>query len=416
MPNTDHVINESHPDWKAFNGKAAEGVVFTNFAYEQRDEEMQAMADSMPKGYELFLMTDHVQDSKEASFRCAAFVNHLTKEIVFATAGSRFGLHQEGVHDLMDDALLVAQGKPRKMNPAQILNDMTLDSLGEVAKDYNFHYTGHSLGAAMAEMQAADMDIQLTKRGFKRPEDREQITAVTFENPGTKSILEKMYEDAGLPKESVGKLNFCEFQNRGNIINSLNEQAGRTYLIVPNSQTERNPTMIQMIFEVIEKYTSDISPMLGKVFSLLAPGGLDNSLISDHSLANFDEVFVQRAGNVQKNGNIISLEEAYSGIKPIQHDAQIVEKISSIQAVNGNIGKQEFSMNKLSPETGNLDRIVFSKSELNAAINNLKKPESRAVLSNADKVKQKISPKEEIQPSHKLPSAKEIVSPGIVRK
>jgi len=414
MPNTEHVINESHPDWKAFNGKAAEGVVFTNFAYQQKDEEMQAMADSMPKGYELFLMTDHVQDSKEASFRCAAFVNQTTKEIVFATAGTRFGMHQEGAHDLMDDALLVAQNKPRKMNPAQILNDMILDSLGDAAKDYNFHYTGHSLGAAMAEMQAADMDIKLTKQGFKRPEDREQITAVTFENPGTKAILEKMYEEAGLPKESVEKLNFCEFQNRGNIINSLNEQTGRTYLIVPNSQTERNPSMIQMVFEVVAKYASEIGPMLGKAFSLLAPGGVDSSLISDHSLSNFDEVFVQQAGKVKKEGQLISLEEAYTGIKPIQHDAEIVEKITLIQAVNGNIGKKEFSMNKLIPGEDKLDRIVFSKSELNAAMNNLKKPEPRVVLSNADKVKQKIGPKE-IQPSHKLPSAKEIVNPGIVR-
>ena len=414
MPNTEHVINESHPDWKAFNGKAAEGVVFTNFAYQQKDEEMQAMADSMPKGYELFLMTDHVQDSKEASFRCAAFVNQTTKEIVFATAGTRFGMHQEGAHDLMDDALLVAQNKPRKMNPAQILNDMILDSLGDAAKDYNFHYTGHSLGAAMAEMQAADMDIKLTKQGFKRPEDREQITAVTFENPGTKAILEKMYEEAGLPKESVEKLNFCELQNRGNIINSLNEQTGRTYLIVPNSQTERNPSMIQMVFEVVAKYASEISPMLGKAFSLLAPGGVDSSLISDHSLSNFDEVFVQQAGKVKKEGQLISLEEAYTRIKPIQHDAEIVEKITLIQAVNGNIGKKEFSMNKLIPGEDKLDRIVFSKSELNAAMNNLKKPEPRVVLSNADKVKQKIGPKE-IQPSHKLPSAKEIVNPGIVR-
>jgi hypothetical protein len=68
---------------------------------------------------------------------------------------------------------LIAQKKPAKMNPAQILNDMILDSLGEQAKDYKFHYTGHSLGAAMAEMQAVDMDIKLQQKGLNKPGEKD---------------------------------------------------------------------------------------------------------------------------------------------------------------------------------------------------------------------------------------------------
>ncbi len=77
------------------------------------------------------------------------------------------------------------------MNPAQILNDMILNSLGDPAKDNKFHYIGHSLGAAMAEMQAADKDIKLMQKGLKQEENHEQITTGTFQNPGTKVILKK---------------------------------------------------------------------------------------------------------------------------------------------------------------------------------------------------------------------------------
>ena len=314
------TITESHPDWRAFNGRAAEGVLFTNFAYKQDDVQMQELADSIPEGYELFMMTDHVKDTNEASFRCVAFVNQETKDITFATAGTRLGLDQKGIHDIEDDIRLFDHNKPKKFKPAQALNDMILDSLGDAAMEYKFHYTGHSLGAAMAEMQAADMDIKLTKKGLKRVDDIDQVTAVTFENPGTNKILKRMYEKAGLPKENLKKLNLCEFNNRNNVINSFAKQAGRTYEIVPNSQKERNPSVIQMVFEVIAKYASKISPMLGKVFSLLAPGGIDHNLVRDHSLTNFNEVFVQKAGNVKQSGHVISLEEAYSGVKPIQYD------------------------------------------------------------------------------------------------
>ncbi len=411
---TDEVVKKSHPDWKSFKGKAAQGVVFTNFAYKQTDEEMQAMAESMPEGYELFLMTDHVEDSKEASFRCAAFVNQETREIVFATAGTRPGLDQKGVDDLYDDVLLVAQEKPRKMNPAQILNDMILDSLGDAAKDYKFHYTGHSLGAAMAEMQAADMDIKLTQKGFKQEGNREQITAVTFENPGTKVILEKMYEDAGLPKENVKKLNLCEFNNRNNIINSLNEQAGHTYTIVPHSQEARNPSMAQMVFEVVAKYVAELSPMLGKALSLLAPGGIDTSLAGDHSLSNFDEVFVKQEGSIKNSeGQMVSLEEAYSGVKPVEYDSGVADKISSMKIENGNIGKQEFSMNKLNPETGKLDRLVFSHQEVKVAMNSLRQaiPKKGSI---AERVRQEMSLGKEV-PALKLPTAGEIANSGTVR-
>ena len=372
MSKTAQVVKKSHLDWQAFNGKAAQAVVFSNYAYSQEDKEMQALADQVPEGYELFLMTDHVKEVGEASFRCVAFMNQNTKEIVFATAGSRFGMDEKGIADIYDDALMVAHNKPRKMNPAQILNDMVLDSLGDKAKEYKFHYTGHSLGAAMAEMQAADMDIKLTKNGLKAEGKgtKDQISAVTFENPGTKPMIEKMYEEAGLPKENISKLNFCEFNNRKNMINSLNEQTGRTYTIVPHSQKERNPSLTQMVFEVVSKIVgSEISPLLGKAIGLLAPGGILDDLKSEHTLDNFNEVFVQKEGKVKgKEGEVISLEEAYTGVKPVKYDKDTAEELSKLKKENGDIGKQTLSMTNTDSITGKITRLVFGNEELKKAL------------------------------------------------
>ncbi len=414
------VISEDHQDWRAFSNQAHNGVLFTNFAYKGTDEKMQEAAKQIPPGYEMFLMSDHVTDSNEASFRCVAFLNKETKEIVFATAGTRPHFNKKGRDDLYDDALLVAQSKPAKMNPAQILNDMILDSLGEQAKDYKFHYTGHSLGAAMAEMQAIDMDIKLQKRGLKNPGEKDQITAVTFENPGTKPIVEKMYKEAGLPENSAKKLNFCVFNNRKNIINSLNEQSGTVYTIIPHSQKERNPTLVQMVFEVVAKYASEITPLLGKVFSLLAPGGIGMELPSDHSLSNFNKVFVQKAGKVKdKEGNIISMQEAYTQIKPIEYEENLASKIKNLQQTEKTTGKVEFSMDKFDEATGKLDRITFSRAELEKATkvdqvkdlssNEKTKFTSRFSLKPQQNIAKQIisSRTESLSPNLKLPSAKQ---------
>ena len=413
--NTNRIINELHPDWKAFSGKAAKGVLFTNFAYKNTDKKMQELASSMPPNYELFLMTDHVEDVKEASFRSVAFINYEAKEIVFATAGTRAGLNMTGVNDLIDDALLVVQKKPRKMNPAQILNDMILDSLGDAAKDYKFHYTGHSLGAAMAEMQAADMDIKLTQRDYKKENDLAQITAVTFENPGTKKILEKMYEKAGLPKKCVNNLNLCEFNNRKNVINNLNTQAGRTYTIIPDSQKEK--TLMSMVLEVVAKYLPKLIPILKPIFKLCNLVGLHFDVISDHKLGNFNEVFVQGKGSVKQDGQVVALEKAYTDIQPVEYDVQIANKISSMKIQHGNIGKQKFSMSKMNPDTNSLDCVVFSLDEVKAAKKGWKNIISQKRGSIANKIKQEIKSKKSLPSASKfkLPTISEITNLHILK-
>jgi hypothetical protein len=420
MSNTHQIITSSHSDWRVFYGKAERAVFFSNYAYSQKDKEMQELANKIPQGYELFLMTDHVNEVGGASFRCVAFMNQNTKDIVFATAGSRFGLDKKGIADAYDDLRLAFHSKPRKMNPAQILNNIILDSLGEQAKDYKFHYTGHSLGAAMAELQAADMDIKLTKKNLKSDQDFNQISAVTFENPGTKPIIEGMYKNADLPKENISKLNFCEFNNRKNIINSLNEQTGRTYTIIPYSQKERNPSLIQMVFGFVAKtVSSHISSIIGKAFGLLGVGGIFDNLQAEHSLNNFNEIFVKKEGKIKTTGgHITSMEEAYSNIKPLKFDQEIAEELFKLKEKNGNIGKQQFSMTQFDAATGKLIRIVFSNEELSKVANELVVQKKSNHTSMVDRMMQDRSKKLEInkgKTTMELPTAQDQLKSGLSR-
>lgn len=420
MANEYEVIAKDSADWKIFNNKAAEGVLFTNFAYKATDKTMHSLANSLPPSYKLLLMTDQVEVLKEASFRCAVFVDELSKEVVCATAGTRLGLTRKGMDDVMDDLLLALRREPLKMNPARSLNAHILSHLGDDAKEYKFTYTGHSLGAAMAEMQAVDMDIQLESKGIKKSKD--QITSVTFDNPGAKNILKQMYRSAEIADNQIKKrMNICEFNNRKNIINSAAKQAGNTYTIVPHSQTERNPSLLQMVCNVILQKLAVVYPIIVKFINLLLPGGVGTNFADDHSMSKFNEVFVEKKGDIMKGNKIISLEEAYTGIKPVIYDKEVVDMIRLNGQKNNTridkvqVGVPEFSMSKVKKNSKfvNLDRIVFSAEEASIARDQLKTNQKNKSKEQSSSLAEKYSVKKHKKLSkNNLPTLKEALAPA----
>ncbi|MDG1436353.1 MAG: hypothetical protein P8P83_00995 [Rickettsiaceae bacterium] len=420
MANEYEVIAKDSAYWKIFNNKAKEGVLFTNFAYKAADKTMHALADSLPPNYELLLMTDQVKGLKEASFRCVVFVDKLSKEVVCATAGTRLGVTRKGMDDVMDDLLLSLKKQPLKMNPARRLNNRILNHLGDEAKEYKFTYTGHSLGAAMAEMQAVDMDIQLESKGIKKGKD--QITSVTFENPGAKNILKQMYRSAKIADNQIKKrMNICEFNNRKNVINNLDKQAGNTYTIVPHSQTETNPSLLQMVCEVILQKFAEIYPIIAKFINLLLPGGVGTNFVDDHKLSKFHEVFVEKKGDIMRGDKVISLEEAYTGIKPVIYDKKVVDMIrlnrqknnTSIDKVQ--VGVPEFSMSevKKNSKSDELDRIVFSAKEASAAMDQLKTNQKNKNKKHPpSRAKKYFVKRHERLSKNKIPALKEALAPA----
>lgn len=404
MSSSKKVINESYENWRYFENKITESAIFSNFAYKQEDKQMQDLANSLPKGYELFLMTDHMKELDQFEFRSVAFINYNTKEIIFATSGTRLDFEAKMINDLYDDFLLATHEIPNKMKPAGQLNDIIIDSLGKDASEYKFHYTGHSLGGFMAEMQAADLDIKLRKKGLKT--DENQISAITFENPGSKPLLEKIYEESGLPKDDFKKLNLIEFNNRKNIINSANAQAGQTYTIIPNSQENPEKTTIQLMCEFLANSLIEIAPMLSRVFTILAVQGNNFYLMQEHSMDNFNEVFVQKEGRIKDSkGEVVSFMEASTGLKPVKYDQQVANDVLDLKTANGNIGKQKFVMNNFDPKTEKLEKLIFSTEELKKALS------TKGYRSEVNSFSKKSNKENFLKPeAQKIPTATEVLS------
>lgn len=189
---------------------------------------------------ELVLFTDELLSNEAAHanhYRAALFVNNETKEIKVVTAGTRM---EEGTEiqksDLLDDTMLAAAQLPSKFKAAQALNEMIIENFGKDLAGYTIHYTGHSLGAALSDMAAADMALRLKNADMLQ---KGKVSSTTFDNPGVKEIVAKM-----LPKDfNTSKLkemvHFEAYNNRDNFINTMGSQMDEKYDITPSTLESR---------------------------------------------------------------------------------------------------------------------------------------------------------------------------------
>jgi len=304
----------------------ADCVTCASIAYKKDKEAIDQLVTDLPEWCEIIAESwKEGEGASQYSFQSVVIINHQTKEIVFATAGTR----SDNMHDIHDDLRLLAGTHPKKKTPAEKFNLHVLQKFkkeGIDISEYNMTFTGHSLGAVMAQIQAADMDIYLQKAdSHRKTNTKPAITSITFENPGAKEIIEQIYEKAGFAKDAYKKLNFKVFNNRKNIINNLNLQAGEVLLIVPDKQKQRTPNPVQLLFELLEKLTSLTSRILSKIMAIFAPGGIGKELEKDHRLKNFKKIFNEGKGVVMQNGRAISTHKGTEGLELLKYDAKFVE-------------------------------------------------------------------------------------------
>lgn len=229
---------------------AARDIQLVEFAYKfekgKTEDEKKAAYDVLPEGVELMMVTEFMEDTKDHDYRCAVFKNSKTKEIIFANAGTR-----ANVEDLLADLRLGVGRVPWKGKGSRKTNEMVLASLGEDAANYQFHYTGHSLGAAMADIAASDMAVQLKRQGIS---PKGKVATVSFDNPGTKDIAERAYtqEIPPIPKEECEQdIEFNQINNRPNLVNTVNKQVGREHRIVLDDDRGKIRKVLDAIFQPI---------------------------------------------------------------------------------------------------------------------------------------------------------------------
>jgi hypothetical protein len=222
-------------------------------------------------------------------------------------------------------------------------------------KGYEIDYTGHSLGAVLADCAAADMYLQMSTRGVDTKSC--SISSTTFDNPGALTPVKRLCANHDVPFEKVqNAIKYKVFNNRENFINTLDKQVGEKYQIIPDGQKPRNG--FSMMLAWIAKKVRFVIPK--KIIKFLSFGNL-SSQARDHSISNFNDVLVEGKGVVKaKRGKLMTMEEATTGIEPLELDDEWFEQLKTSKAPDKKSPEPEFSMTK------NGERIEFSKKELEA--------------------------------------------------
>ena len=92
--------------------------------------------------------------------------------------------------------------------------------------------------------------------------------------------------------------------------------------------------------------------------------------MSDHSLANFKNVIVEKQGHlVSKSGKKISLDEAITGFEPIQYDQKIFDYLKREEKYDAEMGRPPIvkSDRKFSMTNEQGERVEFSPNQVTKA-------------------------------------------------
>ena len=321
---------------------------FAEKAGDSTKAELEAIAKKLPPEYEMIMCTDYMDDTKEHGYRAMVFINNQTKEIIVASSGTRFGMHEAGRSDLYSDACVMMSKKPPKMKSIETLNSMILDNLGNKAAEYKIHYTGHSLGASLSDLAAADMALKCRKRGINlgKPGEGQKISTMTFENPGSKKIIKKMYKKAGISfNEYSQDVDYKGVNNKRNLINQATSPAGQMWEIVPDGQNNE-ANLAQKAAVYLARKLNRILPVISRVLETFAMGGIIKQM-KTHSLQHFDEVLCNSTGIVQNSPEMPKrakwwLSELVTRCKKVCCRKTVESKIVDMKESKGDIGQQEF--------------------------------------------------------------------------
>lgn len=287
---------------ESLRAKAKKGLIFTQIAYKDSNQDYEDY-DITPiqnrgdlegvnaEKKQIFVIYSDEMDAGKFEYRSAIFIDNDTKEVVVANAGTRLGVNKKGFYDVADDMRLIFNKEPAKIKQAKEVNKKIIELLGDDIEDYNISYTGHSLGAAIADIQAAYMDVELQNLGKKAKD----IATTTFDNPGAGNFVDKIYATSFKNRNVI----FNTFNNRENFINTLAPQAGNLFEIQPSDQKDLNwveklfALMMDFICKKLKNWDVKVIIKICKFFSR----GSIKTQLDGHKLSHFEKVFVDEKGD-----------------------------------------------------------------------------------------------------------------------
>lgn len=338
---------------KSAKKELAKKVLAADAAYERKEDDLDfpSQVDELfPDGGRL-LFSEEFEETAEHKFRATAFLDKENKKLTYAIAGTRADQGSgKAIADLFDDFLLAIGKKPKKIDPLKKFNDKVLEMVPpSQLKNYDINFTGHSLGAVLSDYAAADMYLKMKDGGTNLP----QISSTTFDNPGARRLVKKRCKEAGAKIDDLTKdVEYKAFNNRKNFINTLNKQVGEKYTIVPDRQ-EKVSGFHLMCGWLAKRCPI---PVVRRFFKYLSFGKIAQQL-AEHSLKNFDNVLVKNKGKVKKDGRLMTVEEAATGIETLEYDQELFNKLQELD--HNNVQKNQFSM-----ESPDGNRVECSKGQL----------------------------------------------------
>lgn len=442
--------------------KAARGVIATKAAYKKERYEALDRISLLNIDLPEILDSEIILGTRKDKFRASIVLDRKNKKIIYAIAGTRINQgYQNRNADLKDDAKLALRLNPSKLKSLIEFNSFLIDEVMGAAEEgykrkiasenikgfddenlerqkllikqhgfnksdlakarakalegYEIDFSGHSLGAVLADCAAADMHLQLESRSVN-PEYC-KISSITFDNPGAITPVKKICNKANKSLSEVrSTIDYKAFNNRDNFINTMDQQVGEKYQIIPDGQKARSG-FANMCAWIAKKLPL---PVIKHVFKFLSFGRIGKQM-EEHSLSNFDNVLVQGLGVVKgKDGTVMTMEEASTGTEPLEYNRELFDNISSTQALD----KAKFSMTNPDGE-----RVEFSKAQLKEAyeaVQSEKKLPKSFITGFASKIstksfskfkKQEDMPgKYEHSKAHKKRSAEQVLLKDISRK
>jgi hypothetical protein len=341
--------------------KVKNGLLYSNFIYTTEDEKVDDFKKDFPENCEIFLYSDHFDETNLYEYRCAVIIDPINKTVNLANAGTRPSLNSKGAYDLFDDARLTLGYLPKKLEPASKLNDIILhniEALGGNLKEWNFNYTGHSLGAVMANVGAADMAIKLKEKGALQ---EGMVSSLGFDNPGAKNLVDCIYKNANLSSDQAIKdVKYVNINNSKNFINTTNEQIGETFELLPNGLKEKNP-LYKFVDYLTQKLSFLLPPFMKKLFQIISYGNITTQLDS-HKLNDFVNVINKEKGDIKIDGVVTNLESAIKKDYVIPYDKKLVDFIKDRRKIETKPREMNFMMKD---DQGH--NFLLNKSEILAA-------------------------------------------------
>jgi len=178
---------------------------------------------TMYRGWKVVLTKESPSGYFGSVYRCDT-----SKQFVIAHKGT------SGFSDLYEDIHGVLFNKySAQKDDAFLLVNLIIHQIRVHRPDYKISFTGHSLGAFLAELSVYYAVNSL---------DFPHVNAVTFESPGSKQSMKLQIEHdvihlgkkTPISKEQIQKLDIVTYLCYPNLVNSCNEHVGTVYTINPD--------------------------------------------------------------------------------------------------------------------------------------------------------------------------------------